>query len=100
MSACQLQKKKKKNDLALLFLLIWVLCVSSSRVQLRAWVDMLSVCVCLCALFTHVLCQEAVEPISYTVSATAFRCTGIHSSYHISVTHNVVLYNCVSSTVH
>lgn len=27
---------------------------------------MLSVCVCLCALFTHVLCQEAVEPISYT----------------------------------
>lgn len=30
--------------------------------------DMLSICVCLCALFTHVLSREAEEPISYTVS--------------------------------
>uniref|UniRef100_A0AAV2JI88 NOTCH1 EGF-like calcium-binding domain-containing protein n=1 Tax=Knipowitschia caucasica TaxID=637954 RepID=A0AAV2JI88_KNICA len=31
-----------------------------------AWFNMLGICVCLCALFTHVLSQEAEEPISYT----------------------------------
>lgn len=35
---------------------------------LRRLVDMLGICVCLCAVFTHVLSQEAEEPISYTVS--------------------------------
>ncbi|KAK7901387.1 hypothetical protein WMY93_018156 [Mugilogobius chulae] len=31
-----------------------------------AWFNMLGICVCLCALFTHVLSQEAEEPISYS----------------------------------
>lgn len=32
----------------------------------RRLVDMLGICVCLCAVFTHVLSQEAEEPVSYT----------------------------------
>lgn len=35
-------------------------------VLLRRLVDMLGICVCLVAVFTHVLSQEAEEPISYT----------------------------------
>lgn len=64
------QKKKKMIPCALL--------PSESRSQCRqdAPVDMLGICVCLCALFTHVLSQEAEEPISYRVSGAPESCGG------------------------
>ncbi|KAM4607207.1 EGF-containing fibulin-like extracellular matrix protein 1 isoform 2-T2 [Polymixia lowei] len=34
-------------------------------VQLQRFAEMLGICVCLCAVFTHVLSQEAEEPVSY-----------------------------------
>lgn len=41
------------------------------RLVTELLVDMLGICVCLCAVFSHVLSQEA-EPISYTVSGLFF----------------------------
>lgn len=41
-------------------------------VLLRRLVDMLGICVCLCAVFAHVLSQEAEEPVSITVSKRTF----------------------------
>lgn len=41
-------------------------------VLLRRLVDMLGICVCLCAVFAHVLSQEAEEPVSITVSERTF----------------------------
>lgn len=57
---CRMVKRK----LILHALPIWLLV----PVPLRGLVDMLGICVCLCALFTHVLSQEAEEPITITVS--------------------------------
>ncbi|KAM4607211.1 EGF-containing fibulin-like extracellular matrix protein 1 isoform 4-T6 [Polymixia lowei] len=46
---------------------IWLsrLCIHLSAVQLQRFAEMLGICVCLCAVFTHVLSQEAEEPVSY-----------------------------------
>lgn len=52
-----------------------------SQCREDASVDMLRICVCLCAVFTHALSQEGEEPISYRVSGASecfardtFRC--------------------------
>lgn len=53
-------------------------------VPLRSSVNMLGICVCLCALFTQVASQETEEPISYTVSERCFSVTGYLFSIGVS----------------
>lgn len=59
----------KKKFLCALF--PFVFC---SQCREDASVDMLGICVCLCAVFTHALSQEGEEPISYRVSGTSGCC--------------------------